>query len=53
MSYFKYPEIDKNVGSLSYDPKDIELLENKLVNDYGFIKYKIRKKLIILKEYNK
>lgn len=53
MSYFKYPEIDKDVGSLSYDPKDLELLENKLVNDYGFIKYKIRKKLIILKEYNK
>jgi flap endonuclease-1 len=53
MSYFKYPEIDKDVGSLSYDPKDLELLENKLVNDYGFIKYKIRKKLIILKEYNR
>lgn len=51
--YFKNPIIDKDVGSLNIKEINYENLENLLVNKYGLIKYKIKKKINILKQFNK
>lgn len=50
--YFKYPIIDESIGSLELRVSNFEVLENKLVNKYGLIKYKIKKKLSVLKDFN-
>ena len=51
--YFKNPIIDKDVGNLNLKEVNYENLENLLVNKYGLIKYKIKKKINILKQFNK
>ena len=49
--YFKNPIIDKDVKNLNLKEIKYEKLENLLVNKYGLIKYKIKKKINILKNY--
>lgn len=51
ISYFKNPIIDKNITDLNLKEINIENLENLLVNKYGLIKYKIKKKIYILRNY--
>ena len=51
-NYFKCPIIDDSVGNLELKVSNLEVLENKLVNKYGLIKYKIKKKLSVLKYFN-
>ena len=49
--YFKNPIIDKDVKNLNLKEIKYEKLENLLVNKYGLIKYKIKKKINILNNY--
>lgn len=53
IKYFKYPMIDKNITNLTICNSNLEKLENLLVSKYGLIKYKIKKKLNLLKIFNK
>ena len=53
IKYFKYPMIDKNITNLTICNSNLEKLENLLVSKYGLIKYKIKKKLNVLKVFNK
>jgi len=53
IKYFKYPMIDKNISNLTICNSNLEKLENLLVSKYGLIKYKIKKKLNMLKVFNK
>lgn len=52
IKYFKYPMIDKKITNLTIRNSNLEKLENLLVSKYGLIKYKIKKKLNLLKIFN-
>tara|TARA_B100001248_G_scaffold261929_1_gene255082 strand:+ start:8811 stop:9770 length:960 start_codon:yes stop_codon:yes gene_type:complete len=51
-NYFKNPSIDTNISNLSITSSNLDKLENLLVSKYGLIKYKIKKKLNVLKGFN-
>ena len=51
--YFKNPMIDRDITNLTICNSNLEKLENLLVSKYGLIKYKIKKKLNVLKGFIK
>jgi flap endonuclease-1 len=51
--YFKNPMIDRDITNLTICNSNLEKLENLLVSKYGLIKYKIKKKLNVLKVFIK
>ncbi len=53
ISYFKNPVVNDNVGNLNIKVSNLGELEDQLVNKYGLIKYKLKKKIEILRIFQK
>ena len=53
ISYFKNPVVNNNVGNLNIKESNLDELEDQLVNKYGLIKYKLKKKIEILRIFQK
>ena len=53
ISYFKNPIVNSNIKVLDIKNCNLEELEDKLVNRYGLIKYKLKKKIEILRIFQK
>ena len=53
ISYFKNPIVNSDIKVLNIKESNLMELEDKLVNKYGLIKYKLKKKIDVLRIYQK